>query len=156
MLHCHIALIHYIAFVLLHYFDVQHCHVALICYIAFNMLRCFDMLHCFWYAAFLWYATLPHYFDMLHCFCSAALLWCATFPHCFDMVHCLSHVALLRYASLILMCCIALIYYIAQWWKRAKWDECGNMGQHYCTIKISASNNMLQMGHSIKLKSKSI
>jgi hypothetical protein len=43
VLHCHIALICYIAFVLLHCFD---CHIALICYIAFNMSHCFDMLHC--------------------------------------------------------------------------------------------------------------
>jgi hypothetical protein len=28
--------------------------------------------------------------------------------------------------------------------------------QHYCTIKISASNNMQQIGHSIKLKPESI
>jgi hypothetical protein len=32
----------------------------------------------------------------------------------------------------------------------------GNMYQHYCTIKILALNNMKQIGHSIKLKSKSI
>jgi hypothetical protein len=44
MLHCHIALICYIAFVLLHCFDVLHCHIALICYIAFVLLHCFDML----------------------------------------------------------------------------------------------------------------
>jgi hypothetical protein len=30
------------------------------------------------------------------------------------------------------------------------------MDQHYCTIKISSSNNMQQIGHSIKLKSESI
>jgi hypothetical protein len=30
------------------------------------------------------------------------------------------------------------------------------MDQHYCTIKISALNNMKQIGHSIKLKSESI
>jgi hypothetical protein len=46
MLHCHIALICYIAFVLLHCFDVIHWHIALICYIAFNISHCFDMLHC--------------------------------------------------------------------------------------------------------------
>jgi hypothetical protein len=46
MLHCHVASICYIAFVLLHFFDVLHCHIALICYIAFNMSHCFDMLHC--------------------------------------------------------------------------------------------------------------
>jgi hypothetical protein len=46
-LHCHIALICYIAFVLLQCFDVLYCHIALIYYIAFNMSHCFDMLHCF-------------------------------------------------------------------------------------------------------------
>jgi hypothetical protein len=46
MLHCHIYLICYIDFVLLHCFDVLYCHIALICYIAFDMLHFFDMLHC--------------------------------------------------------------------------------------------------------------
>jgi hypothetical protein len=61
MLHCHIFLICYIDFVLLHFFDVLHCHIALICYIVFNMSHCFDILDWFWYAALLWYAALPHY-----------------------------------------------------------------------------------------------
>jgi hypothetical protein len=43
MLHCHIALICYIAFVLLHCFDVLHYHITLIWYAAFNMSHCFDM-----------------------------------------------------------------------------------------------------------------
>jgi hypothetical protein len=30
------------------------------------------------------------------------------------------------------------------------------MDEHYCTIKISASKNMKQIEHSIKLKSESI
>jgi hypothetical protein len=122
--------------------------LILICYIAFNMSHCFDMLHCFWYAALLSYATLPHCFDMLHCFCSTAfllyvatLLWYAT--HCYiafvllhsDLYECILHCSMRNWA---------------------KWDECGNMGQHYCAIKISASNNMKQIGHSIKLKSNSI
>jgi hypothetical protein len=50
MLHYHVALIFYIAFVLLHCFDVLHCHIiALICYIPFNMSHCFyfDVLHYF-------------------------------------------------------------------------------------------------------------
>jgi hypothetical protein len=84
MLHYHISLICYIAFVLLHCFDMLHCHIALICYIAFNMSHCFDILRCF---------------DMLH-------------------------------------------FHIAQCQKWAKLDECGNMDQHYCTIKILALNNM--------------
>jgi hypothetical protein len=119
-------------------FDMLHCHITLICYITFNMSHCFDMLHCFWYA------TLPHCFDMLHCFCSIALLWYATLSQCFDMLH---------IATLLLFCYILIYmnaYYIAQSWKWAKWDECGNMDQHYCTINISASNNMKQIGHSIK------
>jgi hypothetical protein len=95
--------------------------------------HCFDMLHCFWFAALLWYATLPHCVDMLHCFSSTSLLWYAA--------------TLLWYAT---HC------YIAHWRKWAKWDECGNMGQHYCAIKISALNNMKRIGHSIKLKSESI
>jgi hypothetical protein len=46
MLHCHIALICCIAFVLLHCFNMLHCHIALMCYISFVLLHCFDMLHC--------------------------------------------------------------------------------------------------------------
>jgi hypothetical protein len=42
-----LILICYIAFVLLHCFDVLYYHIALIYYIAFNMPHCFDMLHCF-------------------------------------------------------------------------------------------------------------
>jgi hypothetical protein len=61
MLHCHIALICCIVFVLLHCFDVLHCHIALICYIA----------------TLLWYATL-----LLFCCIAliATLLWYATSP----------------------------------------------------------------------------
>jgi hypothetical protein len=33
---------------------------------------------------------------------------------------------------------------------------CGNMDQHYCTMKVLALNNMKQIGHLIKLKSESI
>jgi hypothetical protein len=92
MLHCHIALICYIAFVLLHCFDVLHCHIALICdiatllwyaililiccialifYIAFILLYCFDMLHC--HIAMICY-------KLLHCFCSATFwsIWMHT------------------------------------------------------------------------------
>jgi hypothetical protein len=111
------------------------CHIALICYIA-TSLR---------YAALLWYATLPHCFDMLCCHWYVAFLWCATLPHCFDMLH---------IATLLLFCFILIYlnaYYIAQWWKSARWDECANMDQHHCTIKISASNNMKQIGYPIKL-----
>jgi hypothetical protein len=120
MLHCHITLICYIAFVLLHFFDVLHCHIALICYIACNKSHCFDMLHCFWYVALLWYATLPHCFDMLHyhislicynafvrlhCFdvlhCHISLIYYIVFnmSHCFNMLHCFWYAALLWYAT---------------------------------------------------------
>jgi hypothetical protein len=135
MLHCHIALICYIAFVLLHYYDVLHCHIALICHITFNMLHCFDLLHC--HIALICYIAFDmlHCFDILHCFCFVALLWYATLQHCFDMLH---------IAILLLFCYIMIYmnaYYIAPWRKWTKWDECGNMDQHYYTIKISASNN---------------
>jgi hypothetical protein len=74
MLHYHIALICYIAFVLLHYFDVLHCHIALICYIAFNMSHCFDILYC--HIALICYIAFDmlHCFNMLHYFCSVVLL----------------------------------------------------------------------------------
>jgi hypothetical protein len=48
MLHCHIALICYIAFVLLHFYDMLHCHILLLS------------------AALLWYATLTPYVDVLN------------------------------------------------------------------------------------------
>jgi hypothetical protein len=120
MLHCHIALICYIAILLWYatlllfcYISLMFyiatllsyaslpltCHIALICYIAFDILHCFDMLHC--HIALRCYIT----FDMLHCF---------------DMLRC----------------------HIARWWKWAKRDECDNTDQHYCTSKISSSNNM--------------
>jgi hypothetical protein len=138
MLHCHIALIWYIVFVLLHYFDVIHCHIALICYITFNMSHCFDMLHC--HIALICCITFDmlhcHIDLMLHCFCSTALFLYATLPHCFDMLH--IAILLLFYYILIYM----NAYYIAQWWRWAKRDECGNMDQHLCTIKISSSNYM--------------
>jgi hypothetical protein len=144
-----------IAFVLLHCFIVLHCHISLICYIFFNMSHCFDMLHCHiaWYAAlillccisFICYIAFDmlHYFEMLHCHI-ALICYIAT---------------LLWYATLLLFCYILIYinaYYNAQWWKWDQWDECGNIDQHYCTIKISASNNMKQIGYSIKLKSESI
>jgi hypothetical protein len=80
MLHCHIAFICYITFILLHCFDVLHCHIALICYIAFNMLHCFDMLHC--HIALICYIAfvLLHCIDMLHCHIA---LICYTLLHCF-------------------------------------------------------------------------
>jgi hypothetical protein len=89
----------------------------------------------FWtYISWIWYATLSHCFDMLPCFnmlhITILLLFC--------------HIALICY-TLLLFCYILIYmnaYYIAQWRKWAKWDECGNMDQHYCTIKISASNIM--------------
>jgi hypothetical protein len=110
-------------------FDMLHCHNALICYNAFVLLHCFAVLH---------------YHIALICYVAFVLL------HCFDMLH---------IATLLLFCYILIYlnaYYIAQWWKWTKWDECGNMDQHYCAIKISASNNMKQIGHLIKLKSESI
>jgi hypothetical protein len=86
---------------------------------------------------------LSHCFDMLHCFCSAALLWYATL-----LLFC--YIALICYIVTLLLFHYILIYmntyYIAQWQKWAKWDECGNMDKHYCTIKISSSNNMYQIG----------
>jgi hypothetical protein len=75
----------------------------------------------FWaYKSWFWYATLSHCFDM---------------QHCFDILH-------FHIATLLLFCYILInmnVYYIAHWRKWAKWDECGNMDQHYYTIKISAS-----------------
>jgi hypothetical protein len=120
------------------------CCIALICYIATLLwyatllLFCCIALMCY-ITTLLWYATLP-------LTCRIALICYIAFnmSHCFDMLQCF------------LICCIALICYIAQWRNWAKWDECGNMDQHYCTIKISASNNMLQIGHSIKFISESI
>jgi hypothetical protein len=98
MLHCHIALICYIAFVLLHCFDVLHCHIALICYIAFNMSHCFDMLHCHialtCYIAF----DMPHCFDMLHCHIVLICYIAFVLLHCFDMLYC--HIALICYTLL--------------------------------------------------------
>jgi hypothetical protein len=155
MLHCHIALICYFAFILLHCFDVLHCHIALICSISFNILHWFDMLHCFWYVVLLWDATLPPRFDMLHC--HIALICCIVFVllHCFDVLHC--HIALICYIAFGMLHYFDMLHcHIAQWWKWAKWDECGNMDQHYCTIKILALNNKKQIGHSIKLKYESI
>jgi hypothetical protein len=87
MLHCHIALICYIAFVLPHCFDVLDCYITLICCIAFNMSHCFDMLH--YRIALICYIA----FDTLHCF---------------DMLH---------NAILFLLCYILIYtnaYYIAQ------------------------------------------
>jgi hypothetical protein len=63
---------------------------------------------------------------------------------------------MLHIATFLLFCYILIYmnaYYIAQWRKWAKWDECGNMDQHYCTTKILALNNMKQIVHSIKIKS---
>jgi hypothetical protein len=101
MLHCHIALIYYIAFVLLHFFDMLHCHISFMCFITFVLLHCFGMVHC--------HITL---------ICNiATLLWYATLPYCFDMLH---------IATLLLFCYILIYmnaYYIAQWWKWAKWDS---------------------------------
>jgi hypothetical protein len=97
MLHCHIALICYIAFLLLHCFDMLHCHIALICYtvtfLRYTTLLLFSSIALMCYiATLLWYGTLPLTcrialicyiaFDMLHCFWYAALLWYATLPHC--------------------------------------------------------------------------
>jgi hypothetical protein len=136
-------------FVLLYCFDMLHYHIALICYIAFVLLHFYDMLHCF---DILHIAT-----SLLFCY-NVTFLWYVTLPHCFDMLHC--HITLICYIATLLLFCYILIYmntyYIARWQKLAKWDECGNMDQHYCTTKISASNNMKHIGHSIKLKSESI
>jgi hypothetical protein len=126
MLYCHIALICYIAFVLLHYIDMLHCHIALICYIItilwYATLLLFCCIALMWYiVTLLWYATLPLTCRIdLICYIAFDMLDCFDMLYCFDMIHC----------------------HIAQWWKWAKWDECGNMDQYYCTIKISASNNM--------------
>jgi hypothetical protein len=96
-----------------------YCHIALICYIAFILLHFFDMLHCiffwsFWaYKSWFWYATLSHCFDMLHCFCSATFLWYATLLlFCCIALMCYI-ITLLWYATLFLICCIALIWCIA-------------------------------------------
>jgi hypothetical protein len=120
-------------------------------------------LHCiFLFVTLLWYATFLS-------FCCIALICYIAFVllHCFDILH--YHIALIWYIAILLWytthCYIAFVllpsdymnaYYIVQWWKSAKWDECGNMDQYYCTIKISASNNMKQIGHSMKHKSESI
>jgi hypothetical protein len=122
--------------------------------VPFPSLQCYIVYFSmsFWaYKYWIWYATLPHCFDMLHCFCFVALLWYATHCYnCFDMLHIV--ILLLFYYILIFM----NAYYIAQWWKWAKWDECGSIDQHYCTIKISVLNNTSHIGHSIKLNSESI
>jgi hypothetical protein len=52
-------------------FDTLHCHIALICYIDFVLWRCFDMLYCHialicYLAMLLWYAT--------HCYIAFVLL----------------------------------------------------------------------------------
>jgi hypothetical protein len=171
MLHCHIAFICHIAFVLLYYFDMLHCifffvilglqvliliyyiaillwcgalllfhHIALICYIvtflwyATLFLFCCIALMCY-IITLLWYATLPLTCRIaLICYIAFDMLHCFGMLYCFDMLHC----------------------HIAQRRKLAKWDECGNMDQHYCTIKISALNNIKEIGHSIKLKIESI
>jgi hypothetical protein len=57
----------------------------------------------------------------------ATLLWYATY--CYNLLFCY----ILIYMN---------AYYIVQSQKWAKWDEYGNMDQHYYTTKISASNNM--------------
>jgi hypothetical protein len=171
MLHCFCSAALFWCATLPHCFGMLHClqNIALLYYD--TLPHYFDMLHCFWYAALLWYATLPHCFHMLQCFCSATLFWYATLPHYFHMLHCFCSATLLWYATLphyfdilhitiLLLFCYILVYmnayYIAQWWKWTKWDECGNIDQHYCTINILALNNMKQIGHSIKLKSESI
>jgi hypothetical protein len=61
MLHCHIALISCIAFVLLQCFDVLQWHIALICYIATLLWYATLLLFCniALIAILLWYATLP-------------------------------------------------------------------------------------------------
>jgi hypothetical protein len=102
--------------------------LILICYIATLLLFCCIALMCY-ITTLISYTTLP-------LTCHITLICYIAFDtlHCFDMLHC----------------------HIAQWWNWAKWDECDNMEQHYCTIKISASNNMQQIGHSIKLKFESI
>jgi hypothetical protein len=71
VLHCHIAFICYIAFVLLHCFDMLYCHITLIWYIAFVLMYCFDMLNC--HIALICY-------KLLHCFCSATFwsIWMHT------------------------------------------------------------------------------
>jgi hypothetical protein len=108
MLHYHITLICYIAFVLLYCFDVLHCHIALICYIAFNMSHCFDMLHC--HIALICYiaSDMLHYFDMLYCHIALICYIAFVLLHCFDMLH--IAILLLFYHILIYM----NAYYIAQ------------------------------------------
>jgi hypothetical protein len=136
LLFCCIALMYYITTLLWYTTLPLTCRIALICYIATllwyaTLPHCFDMLYCFWYAALLWYATLPHCFDMLYCFCSTAFLWYATLSHCFDMLH---------IATLLLFFYILIYmnaYYITQWWKWAKWDECGNMDQLEMCLPLS-------------------
>jgi hypothetical protein len=108
MIHCHIALISYIAFILLHCFDVLHCHTALIYCIAFNMSHCFDILHCFWYVVLLWYATLPHCFDMLHCHISFICYIAFVLLHCFDVLHC--HIDLIYYIAFNMSHCFDMLH----------------------------------------------
>jgi hypothetical protein len=109
MLHCHIDLICYIAFVLLHCFNVLHCHIALICYIAFNMSQCFDMLHC--HISLICYIPFDmlHYFDMLHCHIALIIYIAFVLLHCFDMLHC--HIILICY-TLLYCFCSATFWYI--------------------------------------------
>jgi hypothetical protein len=154
-LFCCIALMCYISTLLWYTTMPLTCRIALICYVDFDMLHCFDMLH--YHIALICYIVTLLWYVTLLLFCCIALM-------CYI-------VTLLRYATLPLTCRIALICYIAfdmlhyfdmlhchiaQWWKWAKWDECGNMDQHYCTIKISASNNIQQIGYLIKLKYESM
>jgi hypothetical protein len=98
MLHCHITLIYYIAFVLLHCFDMLHCHIALICY----MLHCFDMLHC--HIALICYiaSDILLCFDMLHCHITLICYIAFVLLHCFDILHC--HITLICYTLLHCFC----------------------------------------------------
>jgi hypothetical protein len=77
MLHCHIALICYIAFFLLHCFYMLLCPIALTYYIDFVPLHFFDML----IAALLWYAT--------HCYIAFVLLH-------FDLYECILHCSMTK------------------------------------------------------------
>jgi hypothetical protein len=78
MLHCHIALISCIAFVLLQCFDVLQWHIALICYIAFVLQHCFDC-----HIALICHITfnMSHCFDMLHCHFSRSTWQILVGPH---------------------------------------------------------------------------
>jgi hypothetical protein len=117
MLYCHIALICYIAFVLLHCFDVLAtllwyatlpltCRIGLICYIAFDMMHCFDMLHCHIALICDIAFVLLHCFDVLHCHIALICYISFNMSHCFDTLHCF------WYATLLLFCCIALMCFI--------------------------------------------